>query len=257
MSTEPQIPRAAHIFISFIALLRANGFAIAPEQTTGFLAAIELLGPRSLEHIRKAGLATLAPLPERRATFDRLFDIHFRGGEQVDREGADEDIVRLQEEGRGDEEPLLADEANDAVLVMNVPTALASAGDAAHAIVAATDHHRQQSLSPKPVFAVWVGGGDRASEIFDRAGIPDYATETEAVGGFMHESHSFAPMPTRYANFVNPGGFPPLTAGAGLFDAVRGTSVPLAGAIVAGEAADLVPLAYAFAIAAAEKTLGM
>jgi microcystin degradation protein MlrC len=68
-----------------------------------------------------------------------------------------------------------------------------------------------------------------------------------AVGGFMHESHSFAPMPTRYANFLHPGGFPPLTAGAGVFDAVRGTSVPIAGAIAAGEAADLVPLAYAFA----------
>ena len=81
---------------------------------------------------------------------------------------------------------LLEDEANDAVLVMNVPTALASAGDAAQAIVAATDRHRQQSLSPKPVFSVWVGGGERASEIFDRAGIPDYATETEAVAGFMH-----------------------------------------------------------------------
>ena len=113
MSTEPQIPRAAYIFISFIALLRANGFAIAPEQTTAFLAAIELLGPRSLEHIRKAGLATLAPPPERRATFDRLFDIHFRGGKEVEREGADEDIVRLQEKGRGDEEALLADEANE------------------------------------------------------------------------------------------------------------------------------------------------
>ncbi|MCW3475795.1 M81 family metallopeptidase [Limobrevibacterium gyesilva] len=70
-----------------------------------------------------------------------------------------------------------------------------------------------------------------------------------AVGGFMHESHSFAPRPTRYVDFVQPGGFPKLTAGAGLFDAVRGTSVPLAGAITAGAAAgaDLVPLAWGFA----------
>ncbi len=70
-----------------------------------------------------------------------------------------------------------------------------------------------------------------------------------AVGGFMHESHSFAPRPTRYPDFVHPGGFPPLTAGAGLFAAVRGTSVPIAGAIAAGEAAGagLVPLAWAFA----------
>ncbi len=83
-------------------------------------------------------------------------------------------------------EHLLADDGNDAVLVMNVPTALASAADAAHAVVAATERHRRKIVSPKPLFAVWVGGGERASEVFDRAGIPDYATETEAVAGFMH-----------------------------------------------------------------------
>ena len=31
-----------------VALLRANGFSVAPEQTMAFLAAIELLGPRSV-----------------------------------------------------------------------------------------------------------------------------------------------------------------------------------------------------------------
>jgi acetyltransferase len=81
---------------------------------------------------------------------------------------------------------LLDDPANDAVLVLNVPTALTSADGAAHAIVAATDRHRQQNLQPKPVFAIWVGGGERTAEIFDGAGIPYYATETEAVAGFMH-----------------------------------------------------------------------
>jgi microcystin degradation protein MlrC len=70
-----------------------------------------------------------------------------------------------------------------------------------------------------------------------------------AVGGFLHESHSFAPRPTRYEDFVQPGGFPRLTAGAGLLGAVRGTSVPLAGAVAAGqtEGVDLVPLAWGFA----------
>ena len=81
-------------------------------------------------------------------------------------------------------EHLLDDDANDAVLVMNVPTALASADDAAQSVVAAAQRHGKRS--PKPVFAVWVGGGERASEVFDRGGIPDYATETEAVAGFMH-----------------------------------------------------------------------
>jgi uncharacterized protein len=112
-----QLPRAARIFVSFAALLRINGFAVAPEQTTAFLAAIELLGPRSLEHIRRAGLATLAPPPERRATYHRLFDIHFLGNEAIERaEGEDDEIVRLQEEGRGEDEPPLADEANESGL---------------------------------------------------------------------------------------------------------------------------------------------
>ena len=78
-------------------------------------------------------------------------------------------------------EHLLEDDANEAELVMNVPTALASAADAAHAVVAATARYRRKSVPPKPTFAVWVGSGERTSEVFDRAGIPDYATETEAV----------------------------------------------------------------------------
>jgi uncharacterized protein with von Willebrand factor type A (vWA) domain len=117
VNDELRLPRAARIFVSFVALLRANSFAVAPEQTMAFLAAIELLGPRSLEHIRQAGLATLAPPPERRATYDRLFDIHFCGGEAIERtEGDDEEIVRLQEESRGEDEPPLADEANESGL---------------------------------------------------------------------------------------------------------------------------------------------
>ena len=114
MSDELQLPRAARVFVSFVSLLRVNGFAVAPEQTTTFLSAVELLGPRSLEDIHRAGLATLAPPPERRATYDHLFDIHFRGSEALDYAGPDdEDVVRLQEEGRGDDEALLADEVNE------------------------------------------------------------------------------------------------------------------------------------------------
>ena len=117
MSGELQLPRAARVFVSFAALLRANDFAVAPEQTTAFLAAIELLGPRSLDEIRRAGLATLAPPPERRATYNRLFDIHFVGSEAIDQPGGDdEEVVRLQEEGRGEDEALLADEANESGL---------------------------------------------------------------------------------------------------------------------------------------------
>ncbi|MBR1120542.1 VWA domain-containing protein [Bradyrhizobium lablabi] len=118
MIAGPQLPRAVGVFISFAALLRVNGFAVAPEQTTAFLAAIELLGPRHVEDIRQAGLATLAPPPERRATYDRLFDLHFRGSDSFEGTASDEDeqIVRLQEEGRGQEEPLASDDINESGL---------------------------------------------------------------------------------------------------------------------------------------------
>lgn len=70
-----------------------------------------------------------------------------------------------------------------------------------------------------------------------------------AVGGFLHESHSFAPRPTTYADFLQPGGFPPFLAGSVLIEALRPRSVPLAGAITVAEAAgvDLVPLSWGFA----------
>src|SRR5919205_782555 len=40
-----------------------------------------------------------------------------------------------------------------------------------------------------------------------------------AIGGFQHESHSFAPMPTGWREFLHPGGFPPLQRPATLEEA--------------------------------------
>jgi acetyltransferase len=81
---------------------------------------------------------------------------------------------------------LLEDRANDAVLVMNVPTALASPAASANAVVNVTEQHRMTPAFAKPVFAVWIGGSGAASEIFNAARIPNYATETDAIRGFMH-----------------------------------------------------------------------
>ena len=118
MSDRAELPRGAHVFVAFAGLLRINGFAVAPEQTTAFLTAIELLGPRAIDDVHRAGLATLAPPPERRAIYDRLFDLHFRGGEAVESAGPeDEEVVRLQEEGRGEDETPLSEEANESGLV--------------------------------------------------------------------------------------------------------------------------------------------
>lgn len=83
-------------------------------------------------------------------------------------------------------EVLLADPDNDAVLVMNVPTALASAGAAAQAVVDTVRRERATSYRPKPVFAVWIGDDGTASNLFEAAAIPSFATEADAVQGFMH-----------------------------------------------------------------------
>ncbi len=70
-----------------------------------------------------------------------------------------------------------------------------------------------------------------------------------AIGGFLHESHSFAPHPTTFADFLRPAGFPPLSEGDEMLAAVRGTSVPSAGAlaIADSEGVEIVPLAWSLA----------
>src|SRR5262249_23083369 len=83
-------------------------------------------------------------------------------------------------------EALLENRENDAILVMNVPTALASAGTAARSIAACAQTHRSSFIRPKPVSAVWVGSSGATTPIFEAAGIPSYATESDAVRGFMH-----------------------------------------------------------------------
>jgi len=86
-------------------------------------------------------------------------------------------------------EHLLEDDANDAVLVMNVPTALASATDAAKSVVAVAERSRKKHALPKPVFAMWVGESGAAAKAFEAAGIPSFATESAAISGFMHLVH--------------------------------------------------------------------
>jgi acetyltransferase len=86
-------------------------------------------------------------------------------------------------------ECLLEDNANDAVLVMNVPTALASALDAAKSVIAVAERERDKRMPPKPVFTMWMGESGPASEAFEAANIPNYETESAAVYGFMHLVH--------------------------------------------------------------------
>ena len=79
---------------------------------------------------------------------------------------------------------LLAEPANDAVMVMHCPTALSHADEAARAVCAVVTDYRRQAIAAKPVFAVWLGATDQSDDAFESARIPHY--ETGAMRGFMH-----------------------------------------------------------------------
>lgn len=109
-----KVPGAVRPLIGFPVLLREHGFAIAPEQIVSFLQAVELLGPRSIEHVRKAAVATLAPQPEQRARFDALFDMHFLGavGEPGEDVWQGDDEMQVQDD-IGTEEIAIGDDINE------------------------------------------------------------------------------------------------------------------------------------------------
>jgi len=65
-----------------------------------------------------------------------------------------------------------------------------------------------------------------------------------AVGGFQHETNTFAPLKAALADFEQADAWPGLTSGADLFDAVKGINLPAAGFIDEARSLshDLVPL---------------
>ncbi|MEM8795714.1 MAG: VWA domain-containing protein [Pseudomonadota bacterium] len=91
--------RALDPFFALANALRQAGFAIAPDQTAGFIAAIGALGPRSLEDIRRAALALFAIPPERRAEFDAIFRALFEGETiSAEAESDDESVDAVEPE---------------------------------------------------------------------------------------------------------------------------------------------------------------
>lgn len=107
------LPRAARPFAGFARHLRRFGFPVAGEQAVAFMQGVTLLGPRSMEDIRQAALATLAPPHDRMAEFDALFRGFFYGEAMVtvDAEG-DEDTEVKDDNGveREREQPDLRQE---------------------------------------------------------------------------------------------------------------------------------------------------
>ena len=77
-----------------------------------------------------------------------------------------------------------------------------------------------------------------------------------AIGGFQHETNTFAPSKADYAAFEAGGGWPGVQYGDPLFAAVEGANIPAAGAITALRAArhSLVATAWAAASPSAQVT---
>jgi microcystin degradation protein MlrC len=77
-----------------------------------------------------------------------------------------------------------------------------------------------------------------------------------AVGGFLHETNTFAPTKATYDGFVHGGGFPRMALGDGMLKTVRNINVGLAGFIGAAEAEgwDLIPTIFAAATPSAHVT---
>ncbi len=77
-----------------------------------------------------------------------------------------------------------------------------------------------------------------------------------AVGGFQHETNTFAPVGADFAAFEQADSWPALSRAEALFDAVAGINLPIAGFIEAARAAGhtLVPLTWCAATPSAQVT---
>jgi microcystin degradation protein MlrC len=77
-----------------------------------------------------------------------------------------------------------------------------------------------------------------------------------AVGGFQHETNTFAPQKATYDDFERPDAWPGLTRGPALIEAVRGVNLPAAGFIEEARAARhrIAPLTWCSATPSAHVT---
>ena len=106
MNDSTGIPAPARHLAGFAPFLRGFGFTTSPDQTIAFLRAVELLGPRGIDDVRRAALATLSPPRERHGEFDALFRAWFHGEfTPVPRESEDETEVPVHDEGGAVHEP--------------------------------------------------------------------------------------------------------------------------------------------------------
>lgn len=83
-------------------------------------------------------------------------------------------------------EALIDDPHNDAIVILDVQTALASSLDTAKAVSEVIVGERSHRVNVKPVLTSWIGAPEQVEAVFRAAHVPHYATEVEAVRGFAH-----------------------------------------------------------------------
>ncbi|MDN3277232.1 bifunctional acetate--CoA ligase family protein/GNAT family N-acetyltransferase [Frankia sp. RB7] len=140
------------------------------------------IGVLAVDRLADLGGIPAPMTPDTREKLDAVLPPTWSGANPVDIVGdadASRYAVALQ--------VLLDDPGNDAVLVLNVQTAIASAAEIATTVTELVVKHREKHRSwAKPVLAAWVGADQAIIATLSGAGIPNYPTEDDAVRGFMH-----------------------------------------------------------------------
>ena len=140
------------------------------------------IGVLAIDRLAELGGIPAAIEPAIRERLDAVLPPTWSGSNPVDIVG-DADAARYAAALK----VLLADTNNDAILVMNVRTAIAPADEIAATVTDIVSSYRRRCIgSVKPVLAVWVGADQKIIDMLSGAGIPNYPTEDDAVRGFMH-----------------------------------------------------------------------
>jgi acetyltransferase len=140
------------------------------------------IGVLAIDRLCELGGIPAPMTPTTRAKLDTVLPPTWSGSNPVDIVG-DADPARYA----AALEVLLNDPDNDAILVMNVQTAIASADDIAATVTDVVGRYRERHRNAaKPVLAVWIGAEEKIADRLSGAHIPNYPTEDDAIRGFMH-----------------------------------------------------------------------
>ncbi|MBR1088663.1 bifunctional acetate--CoA ligase family protein/GNAT family N-acetyltransferase [Bradyrhizobium manausense] len=140
------------------------------------------IGVLAVDRLADLGGIPAPMMPDTREKLDAVLPPTWSGANPVDIVG-DADASRYA----AALSVLLDDPGNDAVLVLNVQTAIASAAAIATTVTELVVKYRDKHRSwAKPVLAAWVGADQEIIATLSTAGIPNYPTEDDAVRGFMH-----------------------------------------------------------------------